>query len=274
MSRFRRFFASLLLLGGFTAAGADTYELLVVPQFQAAEIQRDWQPLIQRIRELSGVELKLRHVRSIPEFEAAFLRGTPDFVFLNPYHQVMARQAQGYVPLIRGGGRLTGILVVKKGGSIRTLADLAGKELAFPAPNAFGASLYMRALLQEQHGLQITPRYVKTHGNVFRTVLVGEVPAGGAANSTFALEAPAIRERLQVLYETPGVVPHPLAAHPRVPEAVRKAVASAILHLGETIDGKAQLSACQLPDPVSADYERDYQPLERLNLERYVVRSE
>ncbi len=274
MSRSRHFFAGLLLLFIVKALPAATYELAVVPQFQAAEIQRDWQPLIARIRDLSGVELKLRHARSIPEFEADFLRGNPDFVFMNPYHQVMARPAQGYEPLVRDEGRLTGILVVKKGGDVRTLADLAGKTLAFPAPNAFGASLYMRALLNEQHGLKITPRYVKTHSNVFRTVVVGEVPAGGAVSSTLALEMPAMRERLQVLYETPGVAPHPLSAHPRVPENVRKALVDAILHLAMTPEGRALLGACQMPTPVVADYVRDYQPLERLNLNRYVVRSE
>lgn len=274
MSGFGRFLLWLLLLGTVAAVRAETYELAVVPQFPAAEIQRDWQPLLARIRESSGVDLKLRHARSIPEFETQFMHGTPDFVFMNPYHAVMARQAQGYVPLIRDSARLTGILVVKKGGNVRSLADLAGKELAFPAPNAFGASLYMRALLQEQHKLTVTPRYVKTHSNVFRTVLLGELPAGGAVSSTLAQEAPAVRERLQVLYETPGVAPHPLAAHPRVPEAVRKALASAILHLGETADGKALLSSCQMPNPVTAEYVRDYQPLERLNLGRYVVRSE
>ncbi|MDQ5946748.1 MAG: hypothetical protein QG619_2178, partial [Pseudomonadota bacterium] len=115
---------------------------------------------------------------------------------------------------------------------------------------------------------------VKTHTNVFRAVLLGEVPAGGAVNNTLAQEAAAIRDRLQVLYETPAVAPHPLAAHPRVPEAVRKAVAEAILKLAAIPDGKALLAACQMADPVAADYNRDYLPLERLNLNRYVVRSD
>lgn len=269
-----RLLALLALAAAALVARAETYDLLVVPQFQATEIHRDWQPLVDRIRALSGVSLKLRHVRSIPEFETEFMRGTPDFVFMNPYHAVMARQAQGYVPLVRDGGRLTGILVVKKDGPVKSLAALSGKELAFPAPNAFGASLYMRALLQEEKGLQITPRYVKTHSNVFRAVLLGEVPAGGAVNSTLAQETEAIRDRLQVLYETPGVAPHPLAAHPRVPEAVRKAVADAVLKLASIPDGKILLAACQLPEPVVADYSRDYLPLERLNLNRYVVRSD
>lgn len=257
-----------------SSARAETYELVVVPQFQAVEIHRDWQPLIERIGALSGVRLKLKHVRSIPEFETEFQRGIPDFAVMNPYHAVMAMQAQGYVPLVRDGRPLTGILVVRKDGPVQSLAALSGKELAFPAPNAFGASLYMRALLQEEQKLRITPRYVKTHSNVFRSVLLGEVPAGGAISSTLAQEPAAIRDRLQILFETPGVPAHPLVAHPRVPEAVRKAVAEAFVKLAAIPDGKVLLAACQMPEPVAADYARDYLPLERLNLNRYVVRSD
>jgi phosphonate transport system substrate-binding protein len=34
---------------------------------------------------------------------------------------------------------------------------------------------------------------------------------------------------------------------------------------------KALLDRVQMPNPVPADYARDYKPLEKLNLEKYVV---
>ena len=257
-----------------TARAAATYVLVVVPQFPAPEIQRDWQPLLDRLRATSGIELKIRHVRSIPEFENEFSRGLPDFVFMNPYHAVMARQSQGYIPLVRASAPLTGILVARKDGAVGKVADLDGKELAFPALNAFGASLYMRTLLQEKLGLRIVPRYVKTHSNVFRAVLAGDVPAGGAVSSTLAQESAAVRDRLRVLFETPAVASHPLAAHPRVPESVRRELTNAILGIARSADGAALLEPVQLVSPVTADYARDYLPLERLNLGAYFVRSE
>lgn len=263
---------SLLLVGA--AAQAAGYELMVVPQFQASEIQRDWQPLLDRLRQETGVELKLRHARSIPEFEAEFLHGTPDFVYLNPYHMVMAQRAQGYRPMVRDTAPLRGILVVRKDSPVTALAMLDQQTIAFPAPNAFGASLYMRALLAEAHGLRITPRYVKTHGNVFRHVLVGEVPAGGAIESTLAHESADVRDRLRILFETPSAAPHPLAAHPRVPEEVRRRIGEAIVRFGQSAETVRLVAACQMPKPIAADFARDYQPLARLNLERYVVNAE
>ena len=113
-----RFLSVVLLLCSlpFSARSAASYVLVVVPQFPAPEIQRDWQPLLDRLHATSGIQLKLRHVRSIPEFENEFSRGLPDFVFMNPYHAVMARQSQGYIPLVRASAPLTGILVARRTG--------------------------------------------------------------------------------------------------------------------------------------------------------------
>jgi phosphonate transport system substrate-binding protein len=76
---------------------------------------------------------------------------------------------------------------------------------------------------------------------------------------------------LRVIFETPGAAPHPLAAHPRLAEAQRKAITSAILKLREDATAAPLLQAVQMAEPVAADYVRDYKPLERLKLESYVV---
>ena len=264
----------LLLPLAVCAGEQRSFSFAVVPQFTAAEIHRDWQPLLERLREMTGIEFKLRLSRSIPEFELDFQRGAPDFSFLNPYHAVMARRSQGYVPLLRDSKLLTGILVVRRDDPLASVRQLDGRELAFPAPNAFGASLYLRALLAEEFHVAIKPRYVKTHGNVYRHVIMGEVAAGGGVNNTLEHESADVRGRLRVLYESPGVASHPIVAHPRVPEAVRNALSEAILRLAADPAGAALLAAVQLPRPVAADYARDYRPLEKLNLERYVVSSE
>jgi hypothetical protein len=55
--------------------------------------------------------------------------------------------------------------VVRKDDPIKSAGELDGKEVAFPAPNAFGASLWIRALLAEREKIRIVPAYVKTHSN-------------------------------------------------------------------------------------------------------------
>jgi phosphonate transport system substrate-binding protein len=262
----------MMFAAGIARAQVKPLLFSVVPQFPAAEIHSTWTPLLRRLEEQVGAKFELVIAASIPDFEQSLFLGQPDFAFLNPYHMVLARRAQGYVPMVRDNEKmLTGILVVPRDGPVKQISDLQGRTLAFPAPNAFGASLYLRALLAERHKLNIRPNYVKTHSNAYRHVLTGEAAAAGGIRVTLDHEAAEVRDRLRVLYETPASAPHPVAAHPRVPVALREKVASVILNIAREENGAALLKAIQMPQPIAADYRRDYQALQELGLERYLV---
>lgn len=277
MKPFRLLFLKILplwlLLAGSVGAQqpAVTYTFSVVPQYSPAQLHREWLPLIERISRESGVRLELKIAASIPKFEAEFAKGIPDFAYMNPYHAVMAKRAQGYLPLLRDSKPLTGILLVRRDSPYKLVRDLSERVIGFPSPNAFGASLYMRALLSETFKIKFEPRYLNTHSNVFRHVAQGSVAAGGGVNLTFEDERPELREQLTVLYQTPGVAAHPVVAHPRVPPRVRAVITEAFLALQGDDAGRDMLREIRTPQPVRADYRQDYFPLERLRVEKYVV---
>ncbi|HEY6011024.1 MAG TPA: phosphate/phosphite/phosphonate ABC transporter substrate-binding protein [Nitrospirota bacterium] len=278
--RMVRVLLSLILCAGIcgavdaAAAGKHVYTVAIVPQFPPADIERDWGPFIERLSHDTALKLQIRFYKSIPEFEQDILDGVPDFVYLNPYHEVMAKKAQGYIPLIRDGeDRLVGILVVDKDSGIRSVKDLNGKIIVFPSPNAFAASLYMRALLSKREHVHFTPKYVITHSNVYQHVVSGMAAAGGGANTTLNKEPRELRRELRVIYETPSTAPHPFAAHPRVPRSIRKKLRSAAMKLAADNRSRLLLKAVGMPKPVIADYERDYRPLEPLDLGRYAVQG-
>ncbi|MBL0124647.1 MAG: phosphate/phosphite/phosphonate ABC transporter substrate-binding protein [Betaproteobacteria bacterium] len=254
-----------------TAQGNRIYSFAVVPQYSATELHKEWTPVLQRISRDTGIALELRIAASIPKFEAEFLKGTPDFAYMNPYHAVMAKQAHAYLPILRDSQPLSGILLARRDGAYQSIRDLNGQTIAFPAPNAFGASLYMRALLAEDAGIKIEPRYVKTHSNVYRHVIRKDVAAGGSVNAAFNDEVPEVREQLRIIYQTPEVASHPVVVHPRVPHAVSKAIAEIFLALGKDEGGRALLKDIRTPRPVAANYERDYLPLEKLNIRKYLM---
>ena len=181
------------------------------------------------------------------------------------------RPWRGFLPLLRDGqSQLEGILVVRKDSPVRRIADLNGATVAFPAPNAFAASLLPRALLSRA-GIRITPSYVRTHSNVYRAVILSSSLAGGGVNNTLQRERPEVRQRLRVLWRTPPFPAHPFSAAATVPLTVRRRVQEAFLDLGRTAQGRQLLAKVQLPQVVKADYARDYAPLAALGLERYVV---
>lgn len=262
------------LLASEKAPGEDKsiYTLSVVPRQSALHMKQIWQPIASYLSVETGKEIRLQIPVSFKQFETSVRNGSPDFVFLNPYEMVIAHQRHGYVPLVKSSARLLqGVLVTRADGPYKKLQDLDGLELVFPSPNAFGASLFMRALLKDKEKLHFTPRYVKNHANVYRNVVLGLSAAGGGVNSTLSKENESLKRQLRIIYQTPGVPSHPLAAHARVPAPVREAVTSAILKLAETTSGIKYLHDVSLDKPVKADYETDYKPIANLGLEQYFV---
>lgn len=243
----------------------------VVPQMETTYIQKTWEPFLQELSKKTGIAFELHHYRTIPEFEKGLHDGEPDIAFMNPYHAVMANEWSGYRPIIHDMKPLIGILVIKKNGAVHTLTDLNGKSLAFPSPNAFAASLYMRALLDQQEKIQFKPVYVKTHTNVYRNVLFGVYAAGGGVNNTLIREDDNLQNQLQILYKTKPTAPHPLCINPRVSPRIALIIQKAILDMGADSAYKDMLDEIQIPNPVSADYKEDYAPLKQLKLDKYIV---
>lgn len=271
-------YTNILLTGIFAflvagmAGAAEEYNLGVVPQHTPTVTHHDWQPFADRLGRDTRITFSIQVYRTFDEFEGALANGRIELAYMNPYHQIMARKAQGYLPLVRDSGQsLAGVLVVPVDSPIRSVRELQGKTLGFPDPNAFAASLYLRALLREKEKINFTARYYTTHGNVYRHVILGSVAAGGGVNRTLTRERPETREALRVLYETPATASHPLSAHPRVPATLRESIIQAILAMSADEPGRKLLKTIQLDKPMRADFARDYQALDQLNIDRYHV---
>lgn len=249
------------------------YTFSVVPQFKPAQLQLEWAPVLERISHETGIKLKLVIASNIPKFEAEIGKATPDFAYMNPYQSVLAMKGNGYLPMLRDKKPLNGILVVRKDSPYKKIQDLNGKVIGFPSPNAFGASLYMRALLSEEAKIKFTPRYLNNHTLVFRHVSLGHVEAGGSVNSALNDESPEMQKQLTVLYQTPDVASHPIVAHPRVPASVRKSVMNSLLGMQQDAEGRALLKEIRMPNLVDANYQNDYQPLDKLNIHNYLVQE-
>jgi phosphonate transport system substrate-binding protein len=248
-----------------------TYTFDVVPQLTAAKIYTTWSPLLQRVGQDAGLCFELRVSATIPEFEQKLLKGEPEFVFLNPYHAVLAHQKKKYQPLLADSeDLLTGILVVRADSPIKTLEELKGKSITFPAPNAFAASLLIRAELAKKK-IDITPVFVKTHSNVYRSIIGKDAVAGGGVNNTLDNEAPEVRQQLRVLFETPAYTPHPIVTHPSVTVAVRDRFLKAMLKLTQDDEGRKLLDGINLQKPQAVTYAKHYKPLESLQLEKFLV---
>lgn len=262
---------SLFLLGATGHARADeVLTFAVVPQFEQRKLFAIWKPIVVELSRRTGLQLKLVATLTVPEFERELAKGSFDFAYANPYHILRESRLQGYIPLIRDDIPLEGILVVRKASPIRSVAELDGKSLAIPSPNAIGASLLLRADIENIYHVRMTPLNVKTHSSVYLNVATGAADAGGGVQKTLEEQDPAIRDALRVLYTTRRIPSHPIAAHPRVAKPIREAVRKALLEMAATPQGKAWLNEVPMTRPVTASI-ADYTMMQDWGLEKLWV---
>ncbi len=263
--------AALTCLGLTTGAQADTFTVGVVPQFEPRMLAGIWTPILEDLGARTGHEFVLVGSPNIAEFEEAFLDGAFDFAYMNPYHAIVGAEAQGYAPILRDGGRtLFGVLVVAKESEYRSVADLAGKTIAFPSPNALGAALLMRADLDRVHALDYTAEYVSTHSSAYLNVALGMMDAAGGVMATLNQVDPELRDGLRILYETSKLPPHPVVVHPRVDARIAETVQAAFLEMAASEEGQARLAKVPFREITGAK-SGDYDMIRTLRLQDYWV---
>ncbi len=248
-----------------------TYVLAVLPQFPPLDIYRRWAPFVERLSKELGVNIQLRVYEATSQFEDDIMNGVPDFAFMNPYEVVVVRKTEGYIPLVRDKKTIKGMISVRKDSPIQSIKDLNGKRITFVSSKTICSLLLRRGLSTRKEKIHFIPQYVGTASNVYRNVILGKASAGGTLDTSFKKEPDEVRSQLRTIYETPPIASHPLAAHPRVPENLRQAVIDAVLRLARERDNHDMLNRIQMPEPVKADYKRDYMPLERLGLGKFIV---
>ena len=219
----------------------------VVPQQAPSKLLRSWKPVLKYLQTQTGHRFIFRTAPDIPTFEQRLQAGEYDFAYMNPYHfTVFNRGEEGYQAIAKAKDkRIQGILVVHKDSSIKTLQDLDGHHLAFPAPGAFAASVLPQIHLKNA-GLMIEPEYVSSHDSVYKAVAEGFYPAGGGVIRTFKASPPDVRAQLRVLWTTPSYTPHAIAAHPRVGPELRAAVQQALAAIDSDTRAPALLERLKL----------------------------
>lgn len=255
-----------LLASGPAPAEPVTLTVGIVPQTSATELVKHWAPVLGYLSEKTGYKLRFETAKDIPTFERRLADGAYDISYMSPYtYTVVHRSRAGYRAFAKEKDKkLTGIIVVRKDSPYQTLADLAGKTLAFPAEAAIAASVLPRAYFQKQ-AIAITPKYVASHDSVYLSVARGMYAAGGGVVRTFELTPPEARKQLRVLWSTPGYTPHPFAAHKRVPKEVMTRLQAAMFAMGGDDAGRAALKGVGFKGIVPA-WDADYDDLRALDV--------
>ena len=251
------------------AESQKTYTVGVVPQFEAHKLFTIWRPLLDDLEKHTKLKFQLVGSPNIEEFEEKLLNGEFDFAYINPYQATI--KTTTYRPLLRDHNRkLQGILVVRKDSPITDVKQLNGKNIAFPSPNSLGASLLIRAELQNNYAIKINPRYVTTHDSVYLNVIYKNVQAGGGVQKTLQQQNSKISNQLRVLYRTQKVAPHAFAANRSVNKKIIEKVKQALLNMAKTKTGSALLAKIPIAKIGTASTD-DYLSLKKMKLDSFRV---
>ena len=213
-----------------TISQAQSYSFGIVPQQSASKLASHWVPILSSISKETGHKIIFKTTKNIPEFEKKLAAGVYDFAYMNPYHYTTYHESSNYNAIAKARNKLIrGIIVIKKDSELNKLEDLRNKEIAFPSPGAFAASILTQSEFNKRN-ISITPKYVSSHDSVYRNVAQGRLTAGGGVMRTLKNTEDDIREKLDILWISDGYTPHAIAAHERIPEdhiqSIQEALAS------------------------------------------------
>ena len=234
------------------------YTFAVIPQGPPETMYRNWQPFIDHLSHDTHLAFKLKLYERMEDFEEDLREGRVDFAYLNPIQEVRAWQANGYIPLVRNKQIIRGIIFVKKNSKINNLRDLNGKEIALVG----SGNVCSIALRHDIQAMDITSHYVGSSSNVYKNVEIDETSAGGTLDVVFDKDLPTLNDQFRTIYSTDSLSSHPISVHPSVASDVRTLILDTVIKYANDQNSQDLLKSIGIEDPVMANYQKDYQPLE------------
>lgn len=238
--------ASILLLGlyGGVALAADpvAYRFSPVNQHSVPVTAAIWNPLLDHVSRKSGVSLSLKIGRTSADTTSFVLAQEVEFAFTNHLFSPDRERMGWRVFARRDTPAVRGVIAVRADSPLRSLADLAGTEIAFPGPEAFIAYKNPYAELLRRK-IPVKAVFSGNTDGSFVQLDSGKVAAVGANQQL--LEGWSRREghQYRVLWASEPYADLALMVSPKVPRKDAEAVAAAFIGMSADPEGQALLTA-------------------------------
>lgn len=194
-------------------------------------------------------KFSLEASRNYEEFDKKLYGGYFDFAMPNPYQTVNSLK-HGY----RVFGKMAddddfrGIILVRRDSRIKTVADLKGKAVSYPAPTALAATMMPQYYLQT-HGLNVNRdienRYVGSQESSIINVLRGHVAAGATWPvpwKTFSKENPQLAAQLEIKWQTEPLQNNGWVVRNGMPKEIADKFAALLFNLDQHAEGREMLA--------------------------------
>ncbi|MCK9372762.1 MAG: phosphate/phosphite/phosphonate ABC transporter substrate-binding protein [Sulfuricurvum sp.] len=172
-----------------------------------------YEPILRYWEHQTGLRLRLETSLDYADYERKLYGGHFDLSLPNPY-QTLKSLEYGYriVAKVKPDSEFRGVIVARKDRYIRSVEQLRGEVISFPAPTALAATLMPKWFLFE-HGLNVDkesfPRYVGSQYSSIMNAYTKDAVAAAtwpAPWKRWQLENPQKAKEMELVWETAPLV--------------------------------------------------------------------
>ncbi len=227
------------------------YVVGIHPYFNSKKMFEVYEPIIRRLELIEvGTLWELETSIDYAEYERKLYERRFHFSLPNPYQTIQAL-SRGYrvVAKMKPDSVFRGIFVARKSSGLKSIEQLKGKALSFPAPTALAATMMPLLFLHEQ-GLDIhrdiEQRFVGSQYSSILNAYSGDTIAGATWPppwEAWCREHPQKAQEMEVVWQTQPLVNNGFIVRDDVDQAVAERVAQALVGLDAVAEGRALLEA-------------------------------
>lgn len=247
------------------------------PLHSPERLQYMYGPIIDILnKEMPEVYFKLESSSDYSDFNFKIKTKRIDLLLPNPYQTIIAQKYDYRVFAKMGDDEsFRGLVLVPKNSSIKTIKDLKGKTIAFPAPSALAGAMMPKYYMQT-HGVDVKSNEIKmiypgSQESSILAVYQGKADAAATwtmAWNSFSAEKKELDEKLKILFVTDKLINNSLMVKKDFDQVLLRKIKNVFLTLHENEEGKAILSRMKLSKFENSS-NKDYQIAIEF-LERYV----
>jgi phosphonate transport system substrate-binding protein len=218
------------------------YRFSPVNQANIATAASYWNPIVAYVSEKSGVKLSLKLGRTSADTTAYVLAQEVEFAFTNHLFSPEREQMGWKVFGRRNTPPLHGQIVVAADSPLKSLAQLDGKEIGFPGPEAFIAYKTTYAQLLQQK-INVRAVFGGNMDGAFAQLFSGKVAAVGANSQLVEGYAKREGKQFRVLWSSEPYHDLALMVSPKVAARDAQAVAKAFIGMAQDPQGREILAS-------------------------------
>lgn len=238
----------------FAAGGEKVLIIGVHPLHNPKRLHEIFGPIANYLSQnIEGVSFKIEASRNYAAYDKKLYSRKFHFALPNPFQTVNALK-HGYRVFAKMSDdeNFRGIFLVRKDSNIKSVMDLKGHAVSFPAPTALAATMMPQYYLQ-QHGLNVMHdidiKYVGSQESSIMNVMLGNTKAGATWPPPWralSKERPELAKELKVVWRTGFLPNNSLVVRDDIKQSIVSKVKKLLLNLHQQQEGKKWLAKMEL----------------------------